>query len=189
MTVSCIAVLAVVLIPKSDGFPALPTQPLTMVDVHVSALSQNEKRSVISLAQSETEGHRCSNPVLVAEPVLAPGQRALIINGCESSATGNALFWIALEGRAGLQVLATSNYVHQVYVLKSATNGFRDIVVTTHESAFWSDLRLIHYDGHEYTLRRCAERVYDEDAVSAPPTITPVKCSDFGEMPKTPPKG
>jgi len=189
MTVSCIAVLAVVLIPNSAGFPARPTQALTMVDVHVSALSQNEKRSVISLAQSETEGHRCSNPVLVAQPVLAPRHKVIIINGCESSATGNALFWIALEGRSGVQVLASSNHVQQIYVLKSATNGFRDIVVTTHESAFWSDLRLIQYDGHEYTLRHCAERVYDEDAVSAPPTITPVKCSEFGELPKTSPKG
>jgi len=49
MTGFCIAVLAVVLIPKSAGFPALPTQALAMVDVHVSALSQtycDDKRLV-----------------------------------------------------------------------------------------------------------------------------------------------
>jgi len=142
MSALSIALLMLVAIPKDAAFPTLPTHELTMVDVHESALSQDEKRAVMSLVLGETTKHRCSNPVMVVQPVLAPHRRVIIINGCERSATGNALFWITLEGRPGLEVLATSNYVQQIYVLGSATNGFRDIVVATHESAFKSDLRL-----------------------------------------------
>lgn len=123
------ALLFAILVAAQIGaFPPLKAQPLAMIDIQESHLSAGERRAVMALVKKGAKTNRCPNPVLVAEPPLAAAQRVIIVNGCESSAPGNAFFWITLEQPSGLQVLASSGHVQQVYVLGTASYGLKDMV-------------------------------------------------------------
>ena len=164
-------------------FPSLNMPPLAMVDIQRSDLSQNERRDVMSLVQKGTENERCRFAVVVGRPMLAPYQRVFIIRGCDGGSSGNnQIFWVAVQLASGLRTLAFSAAVSQIYVLDSAANGYRDIVVTTHEAYDWNDLRLIQFDGHQYRVERCAERAYKNG--SSKPRVAVVRCSELGQFPE-----
>jgi hypothetical protein len=83
------------------------------------------------------------------------GQPEIIAQGTVGcSPTGNCPFWVFRKMNGAYKLLL--NGVGQTFTLQqSYTNGFRDIVVAMHDSAFESSLTLYRYDGTSYHDREC----------------------------------
>lgn len=69
-------------------------------------------------------------------------------------ATGNCPFWI-FQKKAGSYRLLMESYGQTFTIQKTSSNGFQDIVVSTHGSATQSGLVEYHYENGEYKVAGC----------------------------------
>ncbi|MGH9560667.1 MAG: hypothetical protein ACRD3S_04360, partial [Terracidiphilus sp.] len=88
----------------------------------------------------------------------------------DCSATGNCSFWIFQKTSHGYKLLL--NGFGQTFTIQEAsTNGFRDIVVAEHDSAFESGLTVYRYRGGKYEEAACYDAKFSED--SKEPRVAP----------------
>ena len=86
-----------------------------------------------------------STPEIVAQPM---GEKF----GC--SPTGNCPFWIFIRQNNQYRVLLDGE-AQSFALQKNKTNGFVDVVLSRHGSAFESELRVYKFDGNVYQDNDC----------------------------------
>lgn len=77
--------------------------------------------------------------------------------GC--SPTGNCSFWVFEKTPRGYKLLL-NGFGQTFTVEKASTNGFRDIVVSTHDSAFDSMITVYRYKGGSYHDVACYDAAF-----------------------------
>lgn len=73
---------------------------------------------------------------------------------CYCGATGNCQFWVFVTEHGKHRLVLETDMVRDFGFLKAKTNGYRDLVVWSHDSAFRSPARLFQFNGKEY-LEEC----------------------------------
>jgi hypothetical protein len=97
------------------------------------------------------------------------------------SPTGNCEFWVLRQDGDGYSVLLHSTATQTFTIQPTLTNGFHDIVLGQHGSAFMQGLRLYRFDGSKYRRAACYEanwRISEKDdkvRELKEPKITPCK--------------
>ena len=71
-------------------------------------------------------------------------------NFCDCSPTGNCRFWIFVASGDNYRAILDTHMVQDFGFLKSRSEGYRDLVVWSHNSADRSGARLFQFDGKEY---------------------------------------
>jgi hypothetical protein len=71
-------------------------------------------------------------------------------SSCYCGATGNCQFWVFVVNKGEYRLVLDTSLVRDFGFLKAETNGNRDLVVWSHDSAFRSPARLFQFDGEEY---------------------------------------
>lgn len=71
-------------------------------------------------------------------------------SSCYCGATGNCQFWVFVNDRGKHRLVLDTGLVRDFGFLKAKTNGYRDLVVWSHDSAFRSPARLFQFDGNQY---------------------------------------
>ncbi len=69
---------------------------------------------------------------------------------CLCGATGNCEFWVYRSHRGKYEIILHADMVNNFGFLKDRTDGYRDLVLWSHDSAFRSPVRLFQFDGKEY---------------------------------------
>jgi hypothetical protein len=69
---------------------------------------------------------------------------------CSCSPTGNCAFWVYQLRRGKYEKILDTDMVNHFGFLKAGTNGHRDLVLWSHDSASSSPARLFQFDGKEY---------------------------------------
>jgi len=69
---------------------------------------------------------------------------------CFCGATGNCEFWVYRSHRGKYEIILHADMVNNFGFLKDRTDGYRDLVLWSHDSAFRSPARLFQFDGKEY---------------------------------------
>lgn len=122
---------------------------------------------------------------LVAHPIEvgAKGIAAVEVDGMNRlCGANNCDKWIFRRTTAGYERILNAGGVQTIEVLKTRTNGYRDIMTAQHGSAWDSGLSLYRFDGREYRLVRCFDRTYryvDRRGRAHDlkhPRITPIAC-------------
>jgi hypothetical protein len=98
--------------------------------------------------------------------------------------TGNCSFWIYQKTGNGYERVLEASDVQQYNFKRTLSNGYRDLMTSTHDSAFDSSLSLYRFDGDEYRLTECGERSYSyldkqgQFHIRKQPLVTISKCSE-----------
>lgn len=71
-------------------------------------------------------------------------------SSCYCGATGNCQFWVFVADHGKYRLILDTGLVRDFGFLKAKTNGYRDLVVWSHDSAFRSPARLFQFDGNQY---------------------------------------
>lgn len=88
------------------------------------------------------------------------GNKELILKS-ECAPVGNCQFAIyAKNGKRYSNLLSTS-MVQVFEILKTSTNGYKDLHLRTHGSAFDSYHRFLKFNGRKYTQRKCWNESYE----------------------------
>lgn len=115
------------------------------------------------------------------------GVPAVIIQGrttCLCGGVGNCSFSIFQDVPPHKTLLYT-DMVQEFHFKGTRTNGYRDLVTSTHGSAFDSELRVFRFDGTRYALKECYDQSYIwRDKQGNPhtmrnPKTTPEPCPQF----------
>jgi hypothetical protein len=97
------------------------------------------------------------------------------------SPTGNCEFWVLRQDGDGYSVLLHRTATQTFTIQPTFTNGFHDIVLGQHGSAFMQGLHLYRFDGSKYRRTACYEanwRISEKDrnvSELKEPKITPCK--------------
>jgi hypothetical protein len=73
---------------------------------------------------------------------------------CYCGATGNCRFWVFVTDHGKHRPVLETDMVRDFGFLKAKANGYRDLVVWSHDSAMRSPARLFRFNGKEY-LEEC----------------------------------
>jgi hypothetical protein len=114
----------------------------------------------------------------------ADGVREVVAQGMVNcGATGNCPFWVWRKGKGKYELLL-EGYAQTFTIQESVTNGFYDIVLSTHGSSSSGDLKVYRYHDGAYQEAGCYD--YDWDVVEGEkvreltePRLTP--CSERGK--------
>jgi len=71
-------------------------------------------------------------------------------SSCFCGATGNCEFWVYRSHRGKYEIILHADMVNNFGFLKDRTDGYRDLVLWSHDSAFRSPTRLFQFEGKEY---------------------------------------
>jgi hypothetical protein len=71
-------------------------------------------------------------------------------SSCYCGATGNCQFWLFVANHGEYQLVLDTGLVRDFGFLKARTNGYRDLVLWSHDSAQRSPARLLQFEGKEY---------------------------------------
>ncbi len=69
---------------------------------------------------------------------------------CFCCATGNCEFWVYRSRSGKYEIVLHDEMVNSFGFLRNRTNGYRDLVLWSHGSAFHSGARLLQFDRKEY---------------------------------------
>ncbi len=88
--------------------------------------------------------------------------------------------WLYRRTSSGYEMILDLDYISDIKLLKTFTNGYRDLKTAVHDSAFDDYLYLYKFDGNKYRVKECFERHYrnkqgGRDGSLLPKTIR-VKC-------------
>jgi hypothetical protein len=128
-------------------------------DANPAVLAANTRVKFIDLNGDGT-------PEIIAQPVG-------LGSGC--GATGNCPFWIFEKTTESYKLILGAE-VFQVFTVESTvTNGFRDIVLGSHDSASQRTLSVFRYSNGKYRQRECyiAEFYDSSNHLRREPTISP----------------
>jgi hypothetical protein len=135
--------------------------------------SERELRSVASESRAEVVDLNGGGHLTVV--VQASGDKG----GC--SPTGNCPFWIFEKETGGWRLLFDRAHPReaQTFMLRSTrTNGYRDLILSMHGSAYSSDLTIYHFRGGIYRAVACYEANWhsanpDDDRPLKSPRVEP----------------
>jgi hypothetical protein len=112
----------------------------------------------------------------------------LIVSGINDicAPVGNCIHWVFEKSlNDGYRLLLREDGVQTAQPQNTYTNSYRDILMTSHSSAFEQYLSLFKYDGTRYKVDSCSLQKYDvhvdkhgEARVSRVPKVTRVKCRE-----------
>ena len=170
-----------------------PVEPgVKVVRLAKARLSKQDRKAVADLVLGRYPSN-CVRPgysmegeidlIGVAWASLAAGERELFVQAsdqCNCGATGNCGFWILRKTTNGFAVLLETNMVQRFSVEKTSSNGYKDVVTASHDSAAMSGVTLYKFDGKQYQKNACGEIEYElqEDGHFAKtPKITAAECS------------
>ncbi|MGP8175503.1 MAG: hypothetical protein ACLP7O_13280 [Terracidiphilus sp.] len=96
------------------------------------------------------------------------------------SPTGNCTIWVFMRSGGGYTLILRSNAIQTFAIRPSRTNGFNDLVLGQHGSAYQSDLFLYRFVNGQYRRDSCyhaswEKLVGDEWQMLKDPIITPCK--------------
>jgi hypothetical protein len=101
----------------------------------------------------------CASPTpgettkLEAYRVRSGGSFLIAVRGrssCFCGATGNCTFWLYRSRRGKYEMILDADMVNDFGFLKARTNGNRDLVLWSHDSAQRTPARLLQFNGKEY---------------------------------------
>lgn len=99
----------------------------------------------------ESEEHGLNEPGLRVEEFDLNGDGRLEYFAEDfCSPTGNCGFWILEERKGSAHELLATDLVQVVCVRYTKSNGYRDIQLSSHGSAFDSEVRVFRFDGRKY---------------------------------------
>jgi hypothetical protein len=78
----------------------------------------------------------------------------------QCSPTGNCSLWVLRLEKDGYHVILSAESEQTFTIQTTRTNGFRDLVLGMHGSAFESELRLYKFDGSSYKRAGCYEATW-----------------------------
>jgi hypothetical protein len=124
------------------------------------------------LAQVEANPENCtfsdpgeSKKLDAYRVAVTPKGRFVIVvwgrSSCYCGATGNCDFWIFRKANGKYIRILETHSVRDYGFVSNQTNGYRDLVVWSHGSAYQSSVRLFHFDGEQYDLSCGWEEEYE----------------------------
>ena len=174
--------------PHEIGSPGVQVQylgethlPKSVKDAIVAVVfkdvSPNECISPERSLEEEIDAIRIARAALrtkIPEQLLVQASDA-----CHCGVTGNCVFWVLERRGKGFRVLLEREMVRGFGVEPSRSNGYRDILTSSHDSITLEGLVLYKFDGKQYRATDCASVEYEikEDGSAAgPPKLTRTKC-------------
>lgn len=131
-----------------------PAQRADLITAIVKQMSEDQSKH-----QSDKELGEIAGKTNVAFVDLDGHSRNEVVaqerdeNAC--SPTGNCPFWILRHERDGYRVILDADSTQTFTIQPTRTNGFNDIVLGMHGSAFDSQLTLFKFDGSSYADAGC----------------------------------
>ena len=158
----------------------VPTQLSAAPRLTAAKLSSSELKSIAGVVRrwGEAEKGGCDGKDELEELVerikvqsipLSPSQKVLLVEagmGCARGGRGaNGVMWvIRLDGGVAVTLAGPrdgfSGWLYSI--LRSANDGYRDIVLGWHMSAVETDMSYFRFDGKRYRLLGCATGLADE---------------------------
>lgn len=80
---------------------------------------------------------------------------------CMCGATGRCPFWVFRLTPRGTENLLTADSVQEFAIKNTRTNGYRDLVLLAHRSAFSSRFTIYQFDGERYQAAGCYVTQYE----------------------------
>ena len=174
--------------PHEIGPPGVQVQYLGKAH-----LPKSEKDAIVALVFKDIAPKECIFPrrtlqqeidaISIARAALhtkAPEQLLVqASDACHCGVTGNCAFWVLERREKGFHVLLKTEMVHLFSVEASRSNGYRDILTSSHGSATLQGLVLYKFDGKQYRATDCASAQYeikDDGNLAGPPKLTRTKC-------------
>jgi len=156
-------------------------------------LPKSEKDAIVALVFKDVSPKQCIFPgrslaqeidtIRIARAALhtsAPEQLLVqASDACHCGGTGNCSFWVLERRGKGFHVLLKAEMVHLFAVERSRSNGYLDIMTSSHGSATLQGLVLYKFDGTKYRVADCASveyQVKDDGSPAGPPKLTRTKC-------------
>jgi hypothetical protein len=186
------------LVPAITGSQTAFPHPMGEAGVHFEYLGkastfQADKKAIMQLIFEDSDPAECVLPGQSAAQMIDntrvarvalhdTGKTEILVqasDNCHCGATGNCDLWVVRRTQKGFEVLLEIQAVLEVSIEPSSTNGYRDLMTSTHESAFMTDLTLHKFDGKQYQKSACAEieyRLQNDGTNSKTPTITAAEC-------------
>jgi hypothetical protein len=189
-----LAIAACLAPPLQQPFPHVLGAPGVQIQYLGKAhLPRSEKDAIVAVVFKDVSPNQCIFPersleqeidtIRIARAALhtkAPEQFLVqASDACHCGGTGNCGFWVLERKGKGFRVLLETEMVQQFGVEPSRSNGYRDILTSSHGSAALSGLVLYKFDGKQYRATDCATVEYEvkEDGSAAgPPELTRMKC-------------
>jgi len=174
--------------PHEIGTPGVEVQHLGKAH-----LPKSEKDAIVALVFKDVAAKECIFPgrTLQQEIDLISTARAALHTGapeqllvqasdaCHCGMTGNCTFWVLERRGKEFHVLLKAQMVHLFSIEASRSNGYRDILTSSHGSATLAGLVLYKFDGKKYRAADCASVQYelkDDGNPTGPPKMTRTKC-------------
>jgi hypothetical protein len=156
-------------------------------------LPKSEKDAIVALVFKDIAPQRCVSPersleqeidtIRIARAALHTNAPEHLLvqasDACHCGGTGNCGFWVLERRGKGFRALLETEMVQQFSVERSRSNGYLDIMTSSHDSASLQGLVLYKFDGKKYRAADCASVEYEvkEDGNAAgPPRLTRMKC-------------
>ena len=114
-------------------------------------------------------------------PLNVSGEQGVLVQGngvCMCGAVGNCSFWLITEKASGYEVVLQTIGIQTFEIEKASSDGYFDVILGGHGSAWETDLSLYHYTGKYYRRGACALLSYQGDHFESlkVPKITPEPC-------------
>lgn len=137
-------------------------------------LPKSDKDAIVAIVFRDVRVEECLAPqrslpeeidtIRIAPAALHAGAPAQLLvqasDNCHCGATGNCAFWVLEREGKSFRVLLETSMVHFFSLELSRKNGYRDILTSSHGSAFYSDLVLYRFDGAQYRATDCGSVDY-----------------------------
>jgi hypothetical protein len=174
--------------PHEIGPPGVQVQYLGKAH-----LPKSEKDAIVAVVFKDVSPEQCISPersleeeidaIRIVRAVLhtkAPEQLLVqASDACHCGVTGNCEFWVLERRGKSFSVLLETEMVQRFGVEPSRSNGYRDLITSSHDSAALQGLVLYKFDGKQYRATDCASVEYeikDDGSAAGPPKLTRMKC-------------
>ncbi len=180
VSILVLALFSSTALAQSSLWAHVPTQLPTAPRLTSAKLSAPELKSVTGVVKrwGEADKGGCDGKDELEELVegitiqsipLARSQKVLLVeagSGCARGGQGaNGVMWvIRLDGGVAVTLAGPKDeFSGWLYsILPAANDGYRDIVLGWHMSAFETDMSYFRFDGKRYRLIGCATGLYDQ---------------------------
>jgi hypothetical protein len=133
------------------------------------AMQSHDKQCQPRFEIEETESKPPGQPVFLA----------LSRDSCSCSPTGNCQFLVLEQSGSSFKTILNVGTVQVFKTLKTFSNGYPDLDLSAHDSAFESTHRTYRFDGHAYRRTSCEDWSYqdekDLDRILTTPRKSPCK--------------
>ena len=133
-----------------------PAERADLIDTIILQMSAGEANPNAGSDKKLRETAAATNVAFV--DLAEDGRNEVVAQGRSEDAcspTGNCPFWILRRGRDGYRVILDADSTQTFTIQPNQTNGFHDVVLSMHGSAFESQLTLFKFDGSAYEPVSC----------------------------------